>query len=313
MNLAKYNIDIAVLSETRFHASGSLNDLDYTLYWSGKPTGERRGAGVGFAIKKGIVAKLTEMPHPMSNRIMTMRIPLTKNRNATIVSAYAPTMSNPEKNKETFYSQLKRTLRNIPSTDKLLLIGDFNARIGRENYKWPSALGKYGIGKCNSNEELLLALCTEFDLIVTNTMFKQKDEYHLEASPLSTRAYDRLHHHQMPDKMDICTTRTMRGANCGTDHQMLRSRVIFSFKEKTQSERSYETRKAEHKQTEKHQPPRAWCRKWTMHSPTHWKILKPLAGLVSNRLCTIPLKHLSANRTRNIKTSLTQMTRYYVI
>ena len=77
----------------------------------------------------------------------------------------------------TFYSQLKGTLRNIPSTDKLLLIGDFNARIGRENDKWPSALGKYGIGKCNFNGELLLALCTEFDLIVTNTMFKQKDAH----------------------------------------------------------------------------------------------------------------------------------------
>ena len=47
---------------------------------------------------------------------MTMIIPLTKDRNATIVGAYAPTMANPEENKETFYSQLKGTRRNIPST-----------------------------------------------------------------------------------------------------------------------------------------------------------------------------------------------------
>ena len=78
------------------------------------------------------VAKLTEMSHPVSDRIMTMRIPLTKDRNATQVSAYAPT----------FYSHLKGTLRNITSTDKLLLIGDFNARIGREN-------DKYGSGNVN--------------------------------------------------------------------------------------------------------------------------------------------------------------------
>ena len=32
--------------------------------------------------------------------------------------------------------------------------------------------------------------------------------------------------------MDICSTQTMRGANCGTDHQMLRSRVIFSIRRK---------------------------------------------------------------------------------
>ena len=88
MEPAKYNIDIAVLSATRFHASVSLNDLEYTVYWSGKPNGERRETGIVFAIKRGIVAKLTEILHPVSDRIMTMRIPLTKDRNATIVSAY---------------------------------------------------------------------------------------------------------------------------------------------------------------------------------------------------------------------------------
>ena len=51
MELAKYNIDIAVLSEPRFHVPGSLNDLEYTSYWSGKPNSEKGEAGVRFAIK----------------------------------------------------------------------------------------------------------------------------------------------------------------------------------------------------------------------------------------------------------------------
>ena len=49
-----------------------------------------------------------------NDRIMTMRIPLTKDRNATIVRAYVPTMAIAEENKEAFYSQPKDTLRNIP-------------------------------------------------------------------------------------------------------------------------------------------------------------------------------------------------------
>ena len=56
MELAKYNIDIAALCETRLSESGSLDD---SFFWSGKPEGERREAGVGFAIKKDIVPKLT--------------------------------------------------------------------------------------------------------------------------------------------------------------------------------------------------------------------------------------------------------------
>ena len=163
-----------------------------------------------------------------------MRIPLTKGRNATIVSAYAPTMVNLEENKETFYSHLKGTIRNIPSTDKLLLIGDFNARIGRENDKWPSVVGKYEIVKCNSNGDLLLALCTEFDLIVTNTMFKQKDAHKTTWTHPCYRHGHMIYfiNTRCRDKMDICSTRTMRGANCGTDHQMLRSRVIFCIRKK---------------------------------------------------------------------------------
>ena len=234
MELAKYNIDIAALCETRFSESGSLNDLEYSFFWSGRPKGERREAGVGFAIKKDIVTKLTEMPRPVSDRIMMMRLPLSKDNYATIISVYAPTMTNPDDNKEAFYNQLSSTLRDIPRTDKLLLIGDFNARIGRDNDKWPMVMGKYGIGKRNSNGELLLALCSEFGLIVTNTMFKQKDERK------TTWMHPRSGHWHMidfiitrcRDKMDIHSTRAMRGANCWTDHHMLRSKVAFRIRQK---------------------------------------------------------------------------------
>ena len=95
---------------------------------------------------------------------MIMEMLLPNDWNATIVGEYAPTMENPKENKESFYGLLRGTLRNIPFTDKLLLIGDLNARIGRENDKWPSALGKYGIGECISNGEVLVAICSEFDI-----------------------------------------------------------------------------------------------------------------------------------------------------
>ena len=122
MDLAKYNIAIAALCETRFSESDSLNDLEYSFFWSGQPKGERREAGVGFAIKKDIITKLTEMQRPVSDRIMKMRLPLSKDKFATIISMYAPTMTNPDENKEAFYNQLASVLSGIPRTDKLLLI-----------------------------------------------------------------------------------------------------------------------------------------------------------------------------------------------
>ena len=103
-------------------------------------------AGDSFAIKKDIVTKLTEIPRPVSDRTMTMGLPLSKEDNfATITSVYAPTMTNPDENKEAFYNQLASVLSGIPHTYKLLLIGGFNAKIGRENDKWPLVMGTHAL------------------------------------------------------------------------------------------------------------------------------------------------------------------------
>ena len=117
---------------------------------------------MGFAIQKDIVTKLTEMPRPVSDRIMTM----SKGNFATIIGVYAPIMTNPDENKEAFYNQLASVLSVNPRTDKPLLIGDFNAKIGKDNDKWPVVMGKHGIGKYNSNGELLLAALQQ---VVYNT------------------------------------------------------------------------------------------------------------------------------------------------
>ena len=234
VELERYRIDIAALSETRFSESGSLDDMNYSFFWSGKPDGERREAGVGFAIRREIAANLTEMPKPVTDRIMTMRIPLAKDGNATLISVYAPTMTNPDEAKENFYNQLRSTLQATPRTDKLILMGDFNARIGRDYENWPTVMGRYGVGKCNTNGELLLALCSEFGLLLTNTVFKQKEEH------TTTWMHPRSKHWHLidyiitrqRDKMDVHSTRVMRGANCWTDHQLLRSKIAFALRPK---------------------------------------------------------------------------------
>ena len=78
-------------------------------------------------IIKDIVTKLTGMPRPIIDIIMIL--PLSKDNYSTIISVHAPIMTNPDGNKEAFYNQLASALSGIPRTDKLLLIGDLNARI----------------------------------------------------------------------------------------------------------------------------------------------------------------------------------------
>ena len=50
---------------------------------------------------------------------MTLRLPLSGNKHATIVSAYAPTMTNPDEVKDKFYDDLDNIISATPRTDKL--------------------------------------------------------------------------------------------------------------------------------------------------------------------------------------------------
>ncbi|KAK2171889.1 hypothetical protein NP493_1005g00004 [Ridgeia piscesae] len=173
------------------------------------------------------------MPRPVSDRNMPMRLHLSIDNFATIISVFAPTMTNPDENKEVFYNQLASVLSGILRTDKLLLIGVFKARIGRDNDKWPLVMGKHEIGKSNSNGELLLALCSEFELILTNTMFKQKDERKTNWKHPRSRHWYMIDFviTRCRDKMDIHSTRALRGGNCCTDHLMFRSKVSFTIRQ----------------------------------------------------------------------------------
>ena len=103
--LGRYGIEIAALSETRFAEIGEIKEVGAgcTFFWGGRKTEERREAGVGFAIKSDLVGKLTGLPNGIKDRLMTLRLPLSCNKHETIVSAYAPTMTNPDEVKDKFY------------------------------------------------------------------------------------------------------------------------------------------------------------------------------------------------------------------
>ena len=80
-------------------------------------------------IKISIARKLQNLPGH-SDRIMSLRLPIQDNKFATILSVYAPTLQAETGVKEAFYSDLHNLLQQVDSKDKLLILGDFNAKNG---------------------------------------------------------------------------------------------------------------------------------------------------------------------------------------
>ena len=169
--LARLDIDIAALSEVRFAKQGSVKEdrAGYNLLWSGKNKDDRRLSGVGFMIKTSIARKLQDLPVGHLDRIMSLRLLIEDNKFATVLSVYAPTLQAETGVKEAFYRDLHNLLQQADSKDKLLILGDFIARVGRDFELRKGVLGRYGIGNCNVNGRLLLEFCSE--------LFQQKDGF----------------------------------------------------------------------------------------------------------------------------------------
>ena len=79
--------------------------------------------------------------------------------------------------KEIFYSQLDTVLSEMRNEDKIILLGDFNAKVGQDFNLWPGTIGKGGIGNSNQNGILLLTICAAHNLVITNTLFRQKNKF----------------------------------------------------------------------------------------------------------------------------------------
>ena len=81
-------------------------------------------------------------------------------------------MSNPDEVKDKFYDDREPVISAAPRTDKLILLGDFNATVGTDHQTWEGEIGSEGVGKCNSNGLLLLRKYAEHELLITNTVFR---------------------------------------------------------------------------------------------------------------------------------------------
>ncbi|VDL97819.1 unnamed protein product [Schistocephalus solidus] len=110
--LARYKVDIAALSETRFSEQGQLEEVGagYNFFCSGRPKAERRDAGVAIAIRNDIVRRLSLLLQGINDRLMSIQLTLRGDNFTTIVSADAPPMTNSDAAKDKFYENLHALL-----------------------------------------------------------------------------------------------------------------------------------------------------------------------------------------------------------
>ena len=186
--LKKYGVSIASISETKWLGKDLYDVEGYMILHSGYPLPDDdspmvRNEGVGIVLDREMIAawrEAGEVWEAVSSRIVCARLKLAgqgvgryldrrKDRPVyvTVVSVYVPIFRASVEQKEQFLSYLQSKLDDINEHDVLLIVGDFNARVGssvrrEEDPAWDGVRGFHWVGKMNEAEEALLSiLCTE--------------------------------------------------------------------------------------------------------------------------------------------------------
>ena len=166
---------------------------------------------------------------------MTLRIELVKSQHTTIISAYAPTLNAEEDTKENFYAKLDDVLSSTPKDDKISLLGDFNAGVGKDHRLWNETIVKEGVGKVSANGTLLLTRYAEHNLVITNTLFHQQNRHKVSWQHSRSK-----HWHLIDciivrsrDQQDVLKPRVVTGAGeCWTDYRLISSIMRMKIRPK---------------------------------------------------------------------------------
>ena len=249
-------IDIAAVQETRWPGTNLLTSREYKFYYSGKTDGPRE-FGTGFVV-------LGEARHavigfgPIDERLCTLRI-RGKFFNITLINAHAPTEDKDDDVKDAFffnvsllslqysvcevqfYEKLQAVYNQAPERDVKILLGDFNAKVGREMIYRPT-IGMHSLHETsNENGSNLIDFAVSNNMVISSTYFPHKNIHKATWRSPDGKTVNQIDHVLIDGRhrSNILDVRSCRGPNIDSDHYMVRTLYRFRIEVRKPREQSH--------------------------------------------------------------------------
>lgn len=226
--IERYHIDILAIQETRWVDNGVSKMGKYTYMFSGR-SDNKHERGTGFIVHEKIAQHISDFK-PINDRICLLTIALKKSK-LTLICAYAPTDVSTEEDKEDFYNLLEETCLNIPNNHIRILLGDLNAKVGKEP-EYHCIAGRHSLHEESSDNGLrLINFAASFDMTISSTSFPRKNIYKGTWKSNDGTTVNQIDHVLIDNKYkrSITDVRTKRGADCDSDHFLVKTKLQCRF------------------------------------------------------------------------------------
>ena len=126
--MARVNVDILGISQLKWTRMCECNSDDHYIYYCGQESLRRNG--VAMTVNRRVQNAVLGC-NLKNDRMISVRFQ-GKPFNITVIQVYAPTSNAEEAEVEQFYEDLQDLLELIPKKDLLVIIGDWNAKVGSQ-------------------------------------------------------------------------------------------------------------------------------------------------------------------------------------
>lgn len=177
--------------------------------------------GVGFLVSRKLKPAIIGF-NAINERLCTLCV-RGKFKNISLINIHGPTEESPDDEKEKYYESVERALNACPRYDVKIVLGDLNAKIGREPV-FKHYTGSHSLHEnTNDNGLRVIELAASKNLVVASTRFPRKDIH--KATWVSPDGATRNQiDHVLIDRrnfLSLMTVRAYRGANVDSDHYLV--------------------------------------------------------------------------------------------
>ncbi|XP_068210336.1 craniofacial development protein 2-like [Palaemon carinicauda] len=117
------------------------------------------------------------------------------------IVCYAPTNDSTEDRKYEYYEELRSTIDKITERDMNIVIGDFNAKVVRNNQGIENVMGVEGVGEVrNENGTHFVSFCSTNNLVIRGTLFQHIEIHKYTWTPPYGKYKNQIDHIAIKEK-----------------------------------------------------------------------------------------------------------------
>ena len=128
---------------------------------------------------------------------------------------------------DSFYEELEQVFEHFPMHHMKILLGDFNAKVGREIILKPT-IGQESLRQgSNDNGVRLVNFTTSNNLVVKSTTFPHWNIHKYTWTSPDGKTHNQIDHVLIDRRWlsSVLDVRSFRGADCDTDHYLVIAKV----------------------------------------------------------------------------------------